>query len=382
MDQKNPEMEVISASSLELIQRAEIDMQVATAKKYPRKEISVIKKRMMDFATLDEETAEACFYSLPRDGKTIQGPSVRLAEIAVSCYGNLRGASRVIGNDGRFLTSQGACHDLENNNLISVEVMRRITDKKGKTYSEDMQMTAGNAANSIAFRNAVFKVVPSALWRPVYEQARLVAVGTATTLVSKRQKMIKRLNSMEVDTPRILVRLGRAAVEDITLADLEVLIGAGTAIRDGDTSVDEAFPAVDKQGTADREARLERQMAEQGEDKPAPEQKQEPQQETKASPKEEVKVTSQPANGNWPDRQAMLADFRKVIDEIGEEEAIRMMGNDGIAGDDDLSIQDASTLTVYKKLQALAQALVQSKKAEKAPENGKTEKFSFGRRNR
>ena len=74
---------------------------------------------------------------------------------SVACYGNPRAASRVIDNDGRKITSQGGCHGLENNVQISVEVGRRIT---GKTYSDDMQITTGNAANCIAFRNAVFRV--------------------------------------------------------------------------------------------------------------------------------------------------------------------------------------------------------------------------------
>jgi hypothetical protein len=116
-DDKTPEVEFIQPGALELIQRAEIDMQIATAKRYPR-DLSKVKKRMLDFATLDEETAESCFYTLPRDGKTIQGPSVRLAEIAVACYQNIRVASRVIANDGRVITAQAACLDLENNTLV------------------------------------------------------------------------------------------------------------------------------------------------------------------------------------------------------------------------------------------------------------------------
>lgn len=240
MQEQEERSEVINPSALELIQRAEIDMQITTAKKYPR-DLARVKKRMLEFATLDEETAESCFYTLPRDGKAIQGPSVRLAEIAVACYGNIRAASRIIENDGKAITSQGACHDLENNTLISVEVKRRITDKYGKTYKDDMQIVTGNAANSIAFRNAVFKVVPGALIKPVYEAAKAVAVGDATTLSTKRDKIVKRLNAMQVDTPRILEKLGKSSVENIGLEDLEILIGLGTAIKDGDTTVDEAF---------------------------------------------------------------------------------------------------------------------------------------------
>lgn len=234
-------IEVIQPHALELIERAQIDMQVTTARKYPR-DIAKVKRSMLSFATLDEETAESCFYTLSREGKAIQGPSVRLAEIAVSCYGNLRAASRLIDNDGKTITSQGMCHDLENNTLISVEVKRRITKRDGKTFSEDMQVVAGNAANSIAFRNAVFKVVPSALIKPVYEAAKAVAVGDASTLASKRTKIIARLNSMQVTTDRVLLKVGKSSAENIGLEDLEILIGLGTAIKDGDTSVDEAFP--------------------------------------------------------------------------------------------------------------------------------------------
>lgn len=233
----------IQPQALELIQRAEIDMQVATAKKYPR-DLAKVKRRMLDFATLDEETAESCFYTLSRGGKTIQGPSVRLAEIAVACYQNLRAASRVIDNNGKIITCQGVCHDLENNTLISVEVQRRITKKDGRSYDEDMQVVAGNAGNSIAFRNAVFKVVPGALLKPVYEAAKKVAVGDASTLTTKRLKIISKLNAMQVDTPRILAKLGRSNIENIGLEDLEVLIGLGTAIKDGDTTVDESFPVI------------------------------------------------------------------------------------------------------------------------------------------
>src|SRR5689334_11587126 len=88
-------MELVEPSAMEAIQRAEIDVQIATAKRYPR-QLSLVKSHMMSFATLDQETAEACFYNLPRGGKNIQGPSVRLAEIAVSCYGNLRAGSRIL----------------------------------------------------------------------------------------------------------------------------------------------------------------------------------------------------------------------------------------------------------------------------------------------
>lgn len=238
------QIEVISPSALESQERAQCDVQIATAHRFPRPDLSIIKKKMVSFATLDEETAEGCFYVLSRQGKEIRGPSARLAEIAAACYGNIRAASRVIANDGKMITAQAVCHDLENNVSISIEVKRRITGKDGKTYSEDMQVVTGNAACSIALRNALFKVVPMALIRPVYDAARQVAIGDVKTLASRRDKAIETFTKMGVTKERVLAVLGKATVEDIDLAALETLIGLHTAVKDGDTTIDEAFPVT------------------------------------------------------------------------------------------------------------------------------------------
>src|SRR6185436_14130544 len=74
-------------SVLETQTRGEIDMQISTAKKWPRS-IKKFKETAAEMATLDEDTAAACIYALPRDGKTIEGPSARLAEIILSAWGN------------------------------------------------------------------------------------------------------------------------------------------------------------------------------------------------------------------------------------------------------------------------------------------------------
>jgi hypothetical protein len=233
--------------ALELMQRTEIDIQVSTAKKYPRPEMRQIRQRILSVATLDEETAQGCFYTLKRfdtrtqETKLIQGPSVRLAEIAVASYGNLRAGARVIDNDGRKITSQGVCFDLENDVMFSSEVQRRITGRDGRTFSEDMQIVTANAANAIAFRNAVFKVIPLALIGPVFEQCKLVATGGAATLVAKRDKVFKRFYSMGVDQDQILRVLGKESIDSVDLEDLASLIGLGTSIRDHEITVEEAF---------------------------------------------------------------------------------------------------------------------------------------------
>jgi hypothetical protein len=248
----NTELEIMPTSAVEAISRAEVDIQIATAHRFPR-QLAKVKSDMLSFATLDEETAQSCFYSLPRGGKNIQGPSIRMAEIAVACYGNLRAGTRIIDTvtkgDSPHVVVQSVCHDLEKNTAITIEKRRRIVGKKSKggAIDEDDINLAANAGSAIAFRDAVFKVVPGALIRPVYEQAKRVAIGDAKTLSDRRAKAIEAFAKMGVTQGRVLLSLEKASIDEVTIADLETLIGLHTAIKDGHTSIDDAFPTQAKE---------------------------------------------------------------------------------------------------------------------------------------
>ena len=163
------------------IAQIEIDSQIATAKMYPR-DLKKCLENAMVLATSSQEIAENCLYVLPRGNKTIEGPSVRLAEIVASQFQNLRTGYRIIENDGKTITAQGICHDLENNYMHTANVTRSITNAQGNTYSQDMQVVTGNAAGAIAFRNALFKVIPAALIAPIYEKAKEIAKGDTVTI--------------------------------------------------------------------------------------------------------------------------------------------------------------------------------------------------------
>ncbi len=188
--------------------RAELDMQITTAKAYPRNPDDFIQFATQ-LATQDEETAQSCFYCLTRkskDGKVteIKGASIRLAEIAAASWGNLHAASRIVENDGKAITAEGVAWDLERNVRISSQVKRSIvTTNSGATYSHDMQILTGNAASSIALRNAIFKVIPKALIDRVYEKALQFAVGDQKTLrYSSQYRHLSGLENAVLDTPK------------------------------------------------------------------------------------------------------------------------------------------------------------------------------------
>lgn len=239
-------LEVVKEGAVSAIARSELESQIDCAHKYKRS-IRHFLQEAQTLATLNREVAESCIYSLPRGGKTIAGPSVRMAEICASAYGNLHVAARIIGEEGNNIVAQGVAWDIEKNLRVGIEVRRRITDRNGNRFADDMVTVTGNAAASIALRNAIFRVVPRAYVDDIYRRVRDVAVGDARTLADRRADVLARLQKFGASQDRVVARLGVGGVDDIGLEQLETLIGLGTSIRNGDCTVDDAFPEVTKE---------------------------------------------------------------------------------------------------------------------------------------
>lgn len=265
------ELQVIESdnTALYLLTKAEIDSQIATAKAFPRS-LTKFQDKAMSMATLSEDIAAACTYALPRGNKRLEGPSIRLAEIVASTYGNNQYGGRIIANDGKMITAQGVCIDLENNVKATVEVSRRITYKDGKIYDQDMQIMTCNAAIAIAVRNAIFKVIPAALIQPIHDRAKEVARGTAETLGVRRDKAVTWFKSVGVTDKQLCDILDIKKVGDIDLDKLETLTGFKSAVKNGETTVKDIFtPAGESISVEDLELLFEMKLPALSEDERA-----------------------------------------------------------------------------------------------------------------
>ena len=249
-EEREETIELVQPSALPF-NRAEIDLQIATAKRYPRV-ITDFKREAMAMATLDQETASSMFYVLSRDGKTIEGPGVRLAEITASAWGNLRAGSRVVEIDDTFVTAEGAAFDLEKNVAYSIQVKRRITTRSGKRYGDDMIGVTANAACAIAFREAVFKVVPRVYVNEIYERAKKVSIGEGVPMKTRIQRLFDWYGKLGAKPEQVLLVIGKKGVDDIEEDDLIKLHGIGTAIKDGETTWEQVLRDVERGGATVR----------------------------------------------------------------------------------------------------------------------------------
>jgi hypothetical protein len=254
---------------------AEIDMQITTAHAYPRS-ITRAVKQITTLATLDDQSAAECIYALPRGGKPIKGPSIRLAEIIAGQWGNNRSGTRVVHVDRveKYVEAEGVFHDLETNVASTARVRRRIVDSKGRLYNDDMIIVTGNAACAIAKRNAILAGVPKAVWRAAYNAVEGVIAGDVKTLAERRPVVLKAFAAFGVKPEQICAALEIGGIDDITIEHLVTLTGMHSSLKSGEETVESMFPKTGDASTATA-ARPQKSdfkkdaPAEKAEDKPA-----------------------------------------------------------------------------------------------------------------
>lgn len=250
------QLEVMPQGALEAITRGEIDVQIATAHKFPRS-MQQFKKRAMDMALLDEETAASCIYSRPVGKKKneqtgaweqqfAEGLSIRMAEIVGASYGNLRVGSMLVEQTERFVKARGFAHDLESNFAAASETVESTVKKDGTPYDERHRAVIAKVALAKALRDATFKVVPRALCKPIELEARKLAVGEGKSMEARRAAVVQWLTKLGIELKRVWASLGVAGESDLTSDHLATLTGLRTSIKDGEVTIEEAFPNLPK----------------------------------------------------------------------------------------------------------------------------------------
>ena len=232
--------------ALDQVERAAVDVQVSTAKAYPRN-IQRCKTNAIALVTMDKSTAQSCSYALPRGGKPITGMSVHLARILAQQYGNLRAEAKVVEITDRQVVSRGTAWDLENNYAVAFEVRRSIWGKFGR-YSDDMITVTGNAANAIAYRNAVLAIIPKGIADAAYHAAGELITGDLsdeTKLAQSRKKALDLfLSQYNITESECLKMLAKETVNQIGIEQLKILFATHQALKDGDTTVAELLKDI------------------------------------------------------------------------------------------------------------------------------------------
>jgi len=241
---------VIEVQDTTMIIRAEIDASVATAKAYPR-DLARAKNDIQELACSDPETAQSCFFSLPRGGKAIIGPSIRMAEIVAYCWEHLRIESRVVGMTDKTITCEAKAWDMQKNIMATKTVQRKITDKFGRTYKDDMIVMTGNAGCAIAERNAIFKVIPPAVLKNIMDAIKVKAIEGFGKVETQVANAIKYFEEKGIAKELVLAKLDRRKQSEIDENDLMVLRSIINTVNDGGEKISTFFDIAEDPKPAD-----------------------------------------------------------------------------------------------------------------------------------
>lgn len=300
-------LEVVPPSALEALERAEVDIAIATAKKYPR-DIATCIKTCKQLALRTKAIAATCNYAVPRGGKKLVGPSVHFARLVAYSWGNSTALSRVIGCDRSDAHLQGVFHDLESNTRIGFEMDWPVQAPHTDTPErwKDQMNLAKRGGAAVALRTAIFNVIPLVLFQDIAEEAKHVVAGEGKTFAESRSNAIAACKTLGITQEQIYRALEVGGLESITTDDLIYLHGLLQSITEGRVTAIDVFGRPEETPARAQVPRPRRQQQqpetppEDGEQKPKSEEPKRPEPEAKQTASAPLTETETPERETKP----------------------------------------------------------------------------------
>lgn len=227
-----------------------LDKRIATARQWPRS-VARFKKEIGDLLREDIETARSAEYAKPVGNGVVKGPSVRLAELALLCWGNAEiGEEEAIVGD-KSVSVKASAWDLERNIRQERVVSTSIIKRDGTRYPGHMIEQTCGATASKARRNAICSIIPKTYINDALEVARAVAAKTIEPLDTLREKWLGYCErSYKVTREQVYAFLDVNGIDDIVMEHIDTLKAITTGIKDGETTVAEVFSTKVESKTA------------------------------------------------------------------------------------------------------------------------------------
>lgn len=224
---------------------AEVKAKLMIAKSMPRDPVAAWEKLMR--ACSLPGMAEAAFYSYKRGGEQVTGPSIRLAEAIASAWGNIDYGMRELSNKDGVTELEAYAWDLETNTLTTQRFTvhhRRDTRSGGYALTDQRDIyELGANMGARRMRARILAVLPADIVKAAEDKCRQTLAGGGGVPISERvKKMLAAFEPFGVNKKRIESYLGKK-LDDVLPDDIVTLTGVFNAIRDGSTTVAEAFDA-------------------------------------------------------------------------------------------------------------------------------------------
>ena len=228
---------------------AEAQGKLVIAKRFPRNEVEAYAKAME--ACQRPTMAAKAFYSFPRGGQTVEGPTIRFAEELARCWGNIDYGIKELSQDDGKSEMQAYAWDLETNaqsiqNFTNPHT-REKTDKKTKSVTMEVLRSQRDIYESNAnmatrrLRSRILAILPSWFVEDCVEECKKTVAGNnELPLVDRVKKMVVMFAKFGVTQEQIEKRLKRK-VDTMTADDFVEYIGIYNAIKNKESKISEWF---------------------------------------------------------------------------------------------------------------------------------------------
>ena len=224
---------------------AEAQGKLVIAKRFPRDEIASYANVIE--ACKRPAMAAKAFYSFPRSGSKVEGPTIRFAEELARCWGNIDYGIKELSQDDGKSEMQAYAWDLETNTQsvqnFTNPHQREVNGKmKPLTSQRDIYENNANMATR-RLRSRILAILPSWLVdEAINECKRTLAGNNDEPLVDRVKKMVVQFAKLGVTQEQIETLLKRK-INTMTADDLVDFIGIYNAIKQGESKASEWFDA-------------------------------------------------------------------------------------------------------------------------------------------
>lgn len=225
---------------------AEAQGKLVIAKRFPRDEFAAFEKLMN--ACSRQILAEKAIYSYPRSGNNITGPSIRLAEEAARCWGNVDFGVKELSQKEGESEMMAYCWDMETNVMSSQQfVVHHVMDtKKGVKKLTEQRDIYENNANMAGrrLRARILAILPPDLIEAALAKCRETLAGTSEVPLEDRiRKMVSAFEQISVRREMLEKRMGH----DISMMTKEELVEHITiynSIKEGGSRISDWFEHI------------------------------------------------------------------------------------------------------------------------------------------
>jgi len=222
---------------------AEAQGKLVIAKRFPRNEVEAYAKAM---ETCQRPTMAAkAFYSFPRGGQTVEGPTIRFAEELARCWGNIDYGIKELSQDDGKSEMQAYAWDLETNAQSVQNFTNPHQREQGKkmvklTSQRDIYENNANMATR-RLRSRILAILPSWFVEDAIEECKKTLAGrNDTPLIDRVKKMVVAFAKIGVTQEQIEKRL-KKKIDTMNADDFVEYTGIYNAIKQGESKIAEWF---------------------------------------------------------------------------------------------------------------------------------------------